>query len=115
MKKYKIVMLCCSLLFAGAIITNTTGCKSAQTITYQTIYGLERSTTAVYDGYLDQILKGTVKTNDFPTISKTYNDFQLGVQLAIATAQFNTNAPAPADLVTKALNLKTTITEAKVK
>jgi hypothetical protein len=51
------------------------------------------------------VIKGVVPTNSFPTVSKSYNDFQAAMLLAISLAQNNTNALAPSSLLQESTDL----------
>lgn len=86
-----------------------------QTAAYKTLYGLEVATTGAYDGYTAAVIKGSVPTNSVPQVSHAFNDFQSAMGVAIIAAQNNTNALAPANLVTEStavINLITTVTGA---
>jgi hypothetical protein len=90
------------------------GCNtSQQTTAYNTIYSLEKSTTAAYTGYIDLVIQGTVSTNALPVVSKAYNNFQAAAATATDAANFSTNALAPASLVTLAQDVINEITVAK--
>lgn len=75
------------------------GCTtSQQRIGYNTIYSLEKVTTAAYDGYIGEVIQGRTPTNDVPKVSKAYNSFQTAMIVAIDGVEFNTNSLAPANL-----------------
>ena len=92
-----------ALLFAGLIscpVLLTPGCTTSQQETsFNTIYTLEKATTAVYDSYIQQVIFGSIPTNDVPKVSQSFNAFQASMLVALDTVQFNTNALAPANLV----------------
>jgi hypothetical protein len=103
--------LCVAVLFgiSGFFIGCTT---SQQTAAYNTLSGLETGTTAAYNAYLTLVVQGKVTTNAVPQVSHAYNDFQAAMVIATVSAQNNTNALAPTNLVTEAaavVNLITTI------
>lgn len=75
------------------------GCTSGpQRVAYNTLWSVEQTTTAAFDNYLQQVIKGNVSTNDLPNISQKFNAFQASMQVALDGVQYNTNAIAPANL-----------------
>jgi hypothetical protein len=70
------------------------GCASQSRVVYNTLAGVEITTTGAYDAYLDLVIKGAVPTNSVPAISRKYNIFKIEWAAAVAIAQWNTNAPA---------------------
>lgn len=108
-----------AVLGAGFLILSLTliaipGCTTNQQKTaYDTIFSLEKSTTATYDGYLDLVIQGQVKTNAMPGVSKAYNDFQAAATTATDAANFSTNALAPANLVILAQDVVNQINAAR--
>ncbi len=91
-------ILLMSVLSSGVVL----GCKSTpQTITYNSIYSVEKATTGAYDGYVDAVISGSVSTNGLPRVSRAYNKFQASVAVALDACQFNTNALAPDSLLTE--------------
>lgn len=93
------------------------GCTATQQkIAYNTIYSVEVSTKATYDGYLTLVVKGQLPTNSVPQVTKVFNDFQASATLATVATQNNTNALAPSSLVDEAnavINLINTVKGAK--
>ena len=98
------------LLFC-AVNCTTTQKKTA----YNTLYSLELTTTASYQGYLTSVVKGTIPTNNVPKVSAVYNKFQLGMTEAVTVAQFNWTNLAPATVVGLASDVLNAILEAKGK
>jgi len=91
-----------SLILISVVLSLIFGCTtSQQTTAYQTLYGLETGVTAAYSGYTSLVIKGSVSTNQVPTISHAFNDFQAAMLPALDAVQFSTNALAPASLVTE--------------
>lgn len=102
------------LIFLTLLVVGVPGCTtSQQTTAYNTIFSLEKSTTASYDGYLDLVIQGQVKTNAMPGVSKAYNDFQAAATTATDAANFSTNALAPANLVILAQDVVNQINAAR--
>lgn len=95
-------LLAAALLFTPLAIVPTGCTTSAQRITYTTLYALETGTTGAYDGFLDQVVAGKIPTTQVPPVSKAYNEFQAGMNVAIAAAQYNWQAPAPTNTTTLA-------------
>lgn len=91
------------LLCAGAVFFSAATCTPTQQRTaYNTISSAEISTRAAFDAYLDQELRQTPPNLDnLKTAAQAFNSFQLAEQVAIAAANGNTNAPAPAALLLK--------------
>ena len=91
------------------------GCKSTpQTIAYNTLYSVEKATTAAYDGYVDLVIKGKTTSLYVPSVSKAYDHFQASMFVALDAVQFNTNALAPSSLVIESddlINLIKTVTK----
>ena len=48
----------------------------------------DRNREAVVDAYLDLVVAGKVKQDGVPSVSRAYNRFQVGMQVAITAAQF---------------------------
>lgn len=89
-------------------------CSTTQKkIAYQTLYGVETSTTAAYDGFISLVIDGKVKTNGVPAVSQSFNRFQIGMQTAISTAQFNYTNLAPNEVIALANEVLTAILKAK--
>lgn len=110
------------LSFALAVIVPTvpmfvTGCKStsAQTTTYNTLATVGHTANSAYAAYLDLVIKGSVGTNEVPTISKAYKDFQSTYAVAIAIAQFNPTNAAPQNVVDAANTVVALISTVKPK
>jgi len=105
-----------SILVTLAIcIVVVVGCKSTpQTIAYNTLYSVEKATTAAYDGYVDLVIKGKTTTLYVPTVSKAYDHFQASFLIALDAVQFNTNSLSPASLTVESqdlINLIHTVTK----
>lgn len=90
-------------------------CKSPQQAAYKTLYTVEHSTTAAYDGYLQGVVRGQFKTNDVPKVSKSYDQFQIGMQGAVELAQFDWSAIAPSNVVHLGTVVLKSIAEAKAR
>ena len=111
--KLRILFLCTVLLLPTCAL-NLMGCKaSQQQVAYNTIYSVQKATVASYDAYLSLVIQGKVATNDVPRVSKAFNVFQASSLVAMDGVQFNTNALAPASLVTEANDVINLITIAK--
>ena len=108
---------CASIgILAFVLIGLAPGCTtSQQTTAYQTLYGLETGATQAYAAYTSLVIKGTVATNDVPTISRAYNTFQAAMLPALDAVQYSTNALAPANLVQESSDLINLITTAENK
>lgn len=107
-KLFLILRISLGCLAGAAIVTVPTACQmTPRTIAYNTLYSVEKSTTAAYDGYLDLVIKGEVKKDGVPSVSQAFNRFQVGMQTALTAAQYNYNAPASqtvTDLAAAVLN-----------
>ncbi len=98
------------LLVIGCLIACTTTQKKNA---YNTLYSLEVSTGAAYHGYLTEVVKGKVSTNNVPKVSGAYNKFQIGVNAAAEAVQFNWSNAAPAAVIGLAGEVLNAIIEAK--
>jgi hypothetical protein len=78
---------------------------SQQQLSFNTIYTVETTATATYDSYVSLVAQGKLPTNDVPRISKLFNKFQAYEQVALDLVHNNTNAIAPADLMTQGQTL----------
>ena len=107
--KYTFPFLIVIALFIGA-------CTSTpKKVAFDTLYTLEHSTTATYDTYIAGVIKGTWKTNDVPTISKSYDQFQIGMSGALELAQFDWQSIAPSNVVHLGTVVVKAIIEAKAR
>ncbi len=89
-------------LFIVAFIALAFGCTTSQQRTaYNTLASAETTATATVDGYYLACVKGFADTNGIPTVTKAYNKFQGVMQVAVLLAQNNTNALAPANVMTE--------------
>lgn len=92
------------------------GCTTSQnTVVYKTLYGVEVSTTGAYDGYVLSIAKGLTTTNALPQVSQAFNIFQSTMSLAVLTARGDSNAIAPASVITASTDVINTIAATKGK
>lgn len=89
-----------ALVLACFVICGAT-CQNGQRNTYTTIYTVEHTASAAYDGYVDQVIAGTVATNDLPVVSQRFNQIQIAARLAATASQAGTNGLAPAVLVSE--------------
>lgn len=102
------------LLFSISLGILLIGCTtSQQTTAFNTIYSVEKGTTAAFDGYISTVLDGTTSTNGLPRVASVYNVFQAGVKDALSAVQFNTNALAPASLIIESKDVINTIAAVK--
>lgn len=111
MKNLLVKTLLCIALVApvGISTVSLVGCggctTSQQTTSFNTLYSLEHTTTAAYDGYVAAIIKGQASTNGLPKISKAFNTFQASMAVALDAVQNSTNALAPPNLVIESQDL----------
>jgi hypothetical protein len=88
----------------GSLLIATPGCafirnSTPQKIAVTSIGTVQTATIAAFDGYMDAVIKGTLKTNGVPKVSAAFNHFQSATLVALDGVQFSTNALAPASLV----------------
>lgn len=103
-----------SILMLGLLIGIPIGCGTTpKSITYKTLYGLEQVTVSAYDGYLQLVIQGRVRTNSVPQISRDFNQFQAAMQAAIELANHSTNAMANASLIIASEGIVSTISQEK--
>jgi len=110
MRKFK------SLLLIAALICITTAASCPhQRAEYNTIFAVEKTASAAYDGYVDMVIAGTLPTNDVPAVSLKFNQIQAACTLAAATSQAGTNAIAPAQLTAELVDLSAFIASLQTK
>lgn len=100
-------------VIAIALAVLVVGCATAGRTYYNTLASIQVATTGAFNGYIDLVVKGQVKTNDVPLISRDYNLFQTVWGGAVAVAQFQTNAIAPSAVTDAAAVVVNDITAAK--
>ncbi len=81
--------------------------------TYNTLASTEKAAVLAYDGYVDSVIKGQTRTNDFPAVAKSFDLFQASFRTAVDAASGNTNAPVTGDLSLKLSALTQQIATAK--
>jgi hypothetical protein len=102
MKKIILSVLTCATLV---------GCTSTQQqIAFNSLSTVETTATSAYQGYLTLVVQGKVSTNNIPQVSAAYNVLQSSVLVATLAVQNNTNALAPANVITEAAALTSLIT-----
>ncbi len=82
---------------------------------YNTLYSVEKTTTAAYDGYLAAVIEGKAKTNGVPQVSADFDRFQIGMRVAVVAAQMDKNTIAPSNVVQLAGIVLHSILEAKAR
>lgn len=101
-----VVSLVCGILTFAA-------CKyPPQRLAYNTIATELATVNSSYAAYVELVLLGKVKTNDFPKVTRAYETFQKSAQIAIELANFNTNAIAPPSVSSNSWFVLRTIQEA---
>lgn len=76
------------------------GCSTSQRrIAYNSLATVGLTTDTAMKGYLDLVIQGYVSTNSVPVVARDYQIFQGAFSLAVAAAQFNTNAIASPELI----------------
>lgn len=89
MKPLQTLTILVSLALAGILA----GCTSSQQqITYNSLATIEATADTGYSNYVTLVIKGSLPTNQLPTISKAYNDLHAAVALAATLDQASTNA-----------------------
>jgi len=106
--KHPTVLLLAFALFAGA-------CASKERVIFNTLYSVEHTTTAAYDGFLYGVVRGQIPTNNVPVVSQDYDRFQIGMKAAIEVAQYDVSAPASTEVVRLSNIVLKSILEAKAR
>lgn len=88
-----LILLLVTFIACGA------SCPNAQRNAYTTIYSVEQTASAAYDGYVDQVIAGKAATNDLPVVSQRFNQIQIAARIAATASQAGTNGLAPTVLV----------------
>lgn len=87
-----------------ALLALLIGCSTSQRrASYNTLYSVHVTTDAAYTSYLDLVVKGSIRTNDVPAVSRSYRNFQAGFATAVELAAID--APATQEV----LNLSATV------
>lgn len=76
---FNLLLLVLALLFSG--------CASSPA--YKTLYAVGHATDAAIGAYYDGVVRGLIRTNGVPEISRKYKRFQAAYSLALDVAQFN--------------------------
>lgn len=109
LKTYSAIAALWFLVLAPAVYE--VGCQTRGT--YNTLAATEKAVVMSYDGYVDSVIRGQTRTNEMPTIAKSFDLFQASFRTAVDAASGNTNATVTGDLSTKAATLIQQITTAK--
>lgn len=110
---------CYAALFAVmlalvVVIVMCSGCQTTrQQAEYNTLYSLEKTTTAAFDGYVQLIVDKKVNADYLPAVSSHYNKFQAAMTLALDAVQHDQNAVAPPYLAQESADLINLINLAK--
>jgi len=118
MKTRKLQSAFLALLFAASLALPVTialtGCTTTQqTTAYITLKSTEEATTLAYDNYLDLAIKNKTDVAEVTKVSKVYNEFQAGMQIAIVAARGNLAAEAPPSVLSKSTAVKMAIATSK--
>lgn len=81
-----------SLILVAVIACNSPRAK------FNTIATLQAAGKSAFDGYVDGVIRGNIRTNELPAIGETYDAFQASVRVAIIKASGDSNAPVSPDL-----------------
>lgn len=99
--------------FVGSMVLEQGCTTTQQRQAVNTIAGVETSATAAVDAYYTLVVKGKVSTNGLPKVSRAYDSLQASVRLALTVVQNNTNALAPASLITESTDLINLVNQVK--
>ncbi len=102
------------LLLTLTLVAVLIGCTSTgQRKAVNTIGGVETSSTAIVDGYYSLVVRGKLSTNNVPKVSRAYDSLQSSIRLALTVVKNDTNALAPANLLTESLDLANLVNQVK--
>lgn len=96
----RLVAMLAAILAAAILFT---GCATAPA--YKTLYAVGHTTDIAYNGYLDAVVAGQVRTNGVPRISRAYGVFQIHYGVALSLAQFDPKTPAPTNILARSAAL----------
>lgn len=91
MKRLKQILLVSSVAMIIAGCSSLTSSKTA----FQTLQTAETAVLAANAAFLDRVVTGQVATNTVPTVEAAFNDTQLAIHTAAASASGGLNAPIP--------------------
>jgi hypothetical protein len=81
------------------------GCNSPSRAAYNTLSATGKAVDMAEREYMDKIVRGELRTNDFPRIQSGYRAFQTSYLVALNVASGNTNALTPPALSQQASKL----------
>lgn len=94
-----------AVLLGAATLTIIPSCTtSSQRTAVNSLFSVGQGVDTAYRVYLDQVVQGTVKTNDVPTVSRAYNAFQASFAAAVALSS-GTNTPPTSTVISAATNV----------
>ena len=111
-----ISVLLCSVALAVGTVGVVSGCRTSQSrAVHNTLGGLGQAVDIAEREYMDGVIYGAYKTNDFPRIQAGYSAFQGAYKLAVVMAMGSTNIPPTAELSRQAAQLISDINAVKGK
>jgi hypothetical protein len=110
----KLTSLTAALLLCFALPVINTGCNTnQQTIAYNTLYSVQKSTVGAYSAYLELIVQDKISAAGLVPVSTKFEKFQASYLVALDAVQYNTNALAPTSLIVEAGDLVNLINQFK--
>jgi hypothetical protein len=92
-----------TIISIGVLALLILGCSTtAQRKAANTLESVHKTVDAAYDGYIDLVIRGTLKTNSFPVIAGHYTTFQASYLAAVLVVAGDTNGIAPVNITDKA-------------
>ncbi len=88
----------CLAVALAALVCGMTCSPSAQRTAYNTLGMTEQTVVTAVNTYADLLLKGQVRTNEVPQVSKAFNAFQQAYLAAVQQAKFDTNGVVTPDI-----------------
>lgn len=83
-----------ALALAIPLTVVVTGCTTTQQRkTVNTLFTLGQTVDAAYKSYLDMVVTGKLPTNNVPSVSARYSEFQTAFNAAVTLSTMQTNAP----------------------
>lgn len=106
MKKLITLLCAATLVIAPIVLVGCSGgCKSSERTQHTTLHATGKAVDIAEREYMDGIVKGTIRTNEFPQIQAGYKAFQASYRLAVQSASGDTNALTPTNLSALAAEL----------
>lgn len=114
MKTIRLLLLTLALCVAPLTFQ---ACNTSPTrLVYNSLATTGTSVSTAYQAYLQEVVQGTLPTNDVPAVTAQYRQFKVVFDAACVTASFATNiTETPPEVAIAASSVTSAIVKAKAK